>query len=144
MSVRSILEGRKGDLRSVLPEETLNHAISMMGASKIGAVLVMDIDERLSGIVTERDVVRLLSEHGASALDHTVVDIMTPKPITCSINDDAYDAIQKMNIQKCRHLPVMENHKVVGMVSSRDIMESLWQRATEQDRRQLIAQIALA
>lgn len=144
MSVRAIIEAQKGDIKSVSPTDTLHDAISLMGRSKIGAVVVLGADGALTGILTERDVVRLISENGASALDQSVESGMTPNPVTCSAADDAYDAIEKMNAQKCRHLPVMEGSSVVGMVSSRDVMESVWHRTAEQDRRQILAQIALA
>ena len=144
MTVRGMLGGRHGKVKSVPITATLRDTVDLMTRERIGAVVVLEGDGALAGIVTERDVVMQIGANGADALDKPVSAAMTLEPTTCSIAEDAYDAIEKMASRRCRHLPVVENGAVVGMVSSRDVMENIWAQTSEQDRRRIIAQIALA
>ena len=144
MTVRAMLNGREGGVRSVSLGATLADAADLMGRERIGAVVVLDDDGTLAGILTERDIVTQIGTHGAAVMEKPVSAAMTLEPTTCSIADDAYDAIEKMVQRRCRHLPVVEGGAVVGMVSSRDVMENIWAQTSERDRRHLIAQIALA
>jgi len=144
MTVQTMLGSRKGDVKTVSVSNTLRDAIELMGSEKIGAAIILDEQGGLAGILTERDVVSQLSTAGPAALDKSVASIMTPSPTTCSITEDAYDAIEKMMSLRCRHLPVVEGGDVVGVISARDVMENVWVQASERDRRHLIAQIALA
>ncbi len=144
MTVQTMLGGRKGDVKTVSISDTLKDAIDLMGRQKIGAAIILADDGGLAGILTERDAVHHLSESGPEALDKSVAGVMTLNPVTCGVTESAYDAIEKMMSKRCRHLPVMEGGKVVGVISARDVMANIWDQASENDRRQLIAQIALA
>ena len=144
MTVQTMLGARKGDVKTVLASDTLQDAVSVMGQAKIGAVIILDDGGGLAGILTERDIVRTLSDSGPGALGQSVAAVMTLKPTTCGVTEDAYDAIEKMMTRRCRHLPVMQDGKVVGVISARDVMENIWVQASEDDRRHLIARIALA
>ena len=139
MTVKHMLGSRKGNVRTVSIADTLNDACRVMADAGIGSVLILDDNSELAGILTERDIVRQLGDGGADALQRSVASVMSLKPTTCSITDDAYDAIEKMMDRQCRHLPVMEAGSVVGVVSARDVMENIWAKASERDRKQLIA-----
>jgi CBS domain-containing protein len=106
-------------LQSVSRSETLGEAVAVMAQNRIGSVLVME-DERLVGIFTERDTVRALSlSHDAAR--HEVGAWMTPDPTTVGPDVETDEALRTMLDNGFRHLPVVENGVVVGMVSMRDV-----------------------
>jgi len=106
-------------LQTVGPEDTVGEAVAVMAQNRIGSVLIMD-GERLLGIFTERDTVRALSQ-AHDAARHEIVSWMTHNPTTVAPDEDAEDALRTMLDSGFRHLPVVENGKVVGMVSMRDL-----------------------
>jgi CBS domain-containing protein len=106
-------------LHTVDPSDTVGEAVAVMAQHRIGSVLVME-RERLLGIFTERDTVRALSlSHDAPR--HQIVSWMTPDPKTIGPDMDGDEALRFMLDQGFRHLPVIENGLVVGIVSMRDL-----------------------
>jgi CBS domain-containing protein len=122
MTVRAILDTKGHQIMSVPPEEKLAAAIKMLGERKIGAVLVMS-KGRIEGILSERDIVRVLGERGAAVLDEPVSEVMTRKVISCSPNETVAAIMEKMTLGKFRHLPVLEGERVVGLISIGDIVK---------------------
>jgi CBS domain-containing protein len=122
MTVRAILDSKGHHILSVEPDATLSAAIKLLGERKIGAVLVMD-KGRIEGILSERDIVRVLSERGASVLDEPVSEVMTRKVISCRQNDTVSAIMEMMTTGKFRHLPVVEDERVVGLISIGDIVK---------------------
>jgi len=123
MTVRSILNTKGHFIVSVEPDMKLSAAIKLLGERKIGAVLVMSQD-RIEGILSERDIVRELGERGASVLDEPVSKVMTRKVVTCRETDTVAGIMEMMTIGKFRHLPVIDNDKVVGLISIGDVVKS--------------------
>ena len=122
---------------SVRPDETVGVAISRMLEENVGSVAVVE-DNRLVGMFTERDVLRLAG--GGDALAQVRVgDVMTRNLVTASPDDDALDAARLMGERKIRHLPVVQDGHVLGIVGIRDILgtlvERLW-RAHDSDARE--------
>ena len=122
MTVRSILDTKGHSILSVEPDAKLSAAIKTLGERKIGAVLVMS-QGRLEGILSERDIVRVLAERGAAVLDEPVSAVMTKKVVTCRPSDTVAGIMEVMTIGKFRHLPVVEEGKVVGLISIGDIVK---------------------
>lgn len=122
MTVRSILDTKGHQIMSVEPDAKLAAAIKLLGDKKIGAVLVMN-QSRLEGILSERDIVRALGERGAGVLEEPVSRVMTRKVVTCKETDTVAELMEMMTTGKFRHLPVLENNKVVGLVSIGDIVK---------------------
>ena len=122
MTVRAILDSKGHHILSVEPEAKLSVAIKLLGERKIGAVLVMS-KGRIEGILSERDIVRVLSERGASVLDEPVSEVMTRKVINCRQSDTVAAIMEMMTLGKFRHLPVVEEEKVVGLISIGDIVK---------------------
>lgn len=122
MTVRSILDTKGHQILSVEPDAKLSAAVKMLGERKIGAVLVMN-QGRLEGILSERDIVRVLGERGASVLDEAVSAVMTRKVISCRQSDTVAAIMEMMTLGKFRHLPVLEDGKVVGLISIGDIVK---------------------
>jgi len=122
MTVRSILNTKGHQIVSVEPDAKLAAAVKLLGEKKIGAVLVMN-QSRLEGILSERDIVRALGERGAGALEEPVAQVMTRKVVTCKETDTVAELMEMMTSGKFRHLPVIDNGKVVGLISIGDIVK---------------------
>ena len=122
MTVRSILNTKGHQIMSVTPDAKLAAAVKLLAEKKIGAVLVMD-QSRLEGILSERDIVRVLGERGAGVLEEAVSAVMTRKVVTCKETDTVAELMEMMTTGKFRHLPVVDNGRVVGLISIGDIVK---------------------
>jgi CBS domain-containing protein len=122
MTVRSILDSKGHQVLSVASEAKLGEAIKMLSERKIGAVLVMN-EGRMEGILSERDIVRVLGERGARVLDEPVSAVMTRKVVSCRESDTVSGLMEMMTLGKFRHLPVVEDNKVVGLISIGDVVK---------------------
>ena len=133
MTVRSILDSKGHQVLSVESDAKLAAAVKILGEKKIGAVLVMS-QGRMEGILSERDIVRVLSERGAHVLEEPVNDVMTRKVVSCRQSDTVAGIMEMMTLGKFRHLPVVEDGKVVGLISIGDIVKRRVQEyETEQE-----------
>src|SRR6478609_6254459 len=115
MTVRAILDTKGHQIDSVEPDARLAAAIKTLAERKLGAVLVMS-QGRVEGILSERDIVRVLGERGAAALDEPVSAVMTRKVVSCKQADTVAAIMEMMTSGKFRHLPVVENDTVVGLI----------------------------
>ena len=122
MTVRAILDTKGHQIQSVPPEEKLSAAIKILSERKIGAVLVMSAGQ-IEGILSERDIVRVLGERGAKVLDEPVSAVMTRKVVSCREADTVAAIMEMMTLGKFRHLPVVEDGRVVGLISIGDIVK---------------------
>jgi CBS domain-containing protein len=113
-------KGRK--VATVLPSDSVRHAVNLLAERRIGAVVVEDRWQHLAGIFSERDLVRLLGESGPAALDHEVGNVMTRSVITCRPHDAIDDILSVMTMNKVRHIPVMDEGKLSGIVSIGDLV----------------------
>jgi CBS domain-containing protein len=123
MTVRSILDSKGHNVESIQPGAKLSDAVKLLGEKRIGAVLVLNMGGRIEGILSERDIVRVLSERGAGALEEPVSAVMTRKVVSCQSSDTVAALMEMMTIGKFRHLPVVEDGKVVGLISIGDIVK---------------------
>ncbi|HEV7879935.1 CBS domain-containing protein [Bradyrhizobium sp.] len=122
MTVRAILDSKGHAILSVEPEAKLSAAVKILSERRIGAVLVMS-GGRIEGILSERDIVRVLGERGAAVLDEPVSTVMTRKVVSCREKDTVSSIMERMTSGKFRHLPVVEDDKVVGLISIGDIVK---------------------
>jgi CBS domain-containing protein len=133
MTVRSILDSKGHEVLSVEPEAKLAAAVKILGEKKIGAVMVMG-QGRIEGILSERDIVRVLAERGAGVLEEPVSAVMTRKVVSCRQSDTVAGIMEMMTSGKFRHLPVIEDGRVVGLISIGDIVKRRVQEyETEQE-----------
>lgn len=132
MTVRAVLGNKGHQVISVSPDAKLSAAIKILSERRIGAVMVMS-GQKIDGILSERDVVRVLGERGASVLDEPVRSVMTSKVITCHETDTIAAIMEVMTAGKFRHLPVVENDRIVGLISIGDVVK--W-RVAEYEREQ--------
>jgi CBS domain-containing protein len=122
MTVRSILNTKGHQIMSVEPDARLSTAIKLLGEKRIGAVLVM-AQGRIEGILSERDIVRVLGERGAAVMEEPVSKVMTRKVVSCKETDTVAEIMEMMTTGKFRHLPVVENGRVVGLISIGDVVK---------------------
>jgi CBS domain-containing protein len=123
MYVRDIV-GTKGDqIITTKPDATIAATTQLLAKHRIGAVLVTDADERIVGIISERDIVRGLAKHGGAVADLAVSDLMTRDVHTCTPNDTIADIMGVMTAQRFRHLPVVDEGRLAGIVSIGDVVK---------------------
>jgi CBS domain-containing protein len=127
MNVKAILatKGRNlgGDIISIEPTADLAAAAKLLSAHRIGAVVIRGAGERLAGILSERDIVRALSEHGADALAFPVGQVMTRDVATCGEDDTVASIMERMTAGKFRHMPVIVNGRLAGLISIGDVVK---------------------
>ena len=124
MKVKDIINQKGSDIYSVTSDETVFNAIKSMSELKIGALLVID-DNNLSGIISERDYRDKVILMGKQSKTTRVREIMTSKVYKVEPGDDLNTCMRIMTNQKIRHLPVMENETVVGVISIGDVVKSM-------------------
>lgn len=122
MTVCTILSAKGFQVASVEPDVKLSAAVKILSERQIGSVLVVS-GPRIDGILSERDVVRALDERGAGALDEPVSAAMTRKVVSCRLSDTVAHLMEVMTAEKFRHLPVVEDGKLVGLVSIGDVVK---------------------
>jgi CBS domain-containing protein len=123
MTVSSILKNKGREVVSASPTDSVAQAISILGERRIGALIIQQASGALAGILSERDVVRAIARHGASALDHPIALHMTAKVETAREADLVPTIMERMTAGKFRHMPVVEGARVVGMVSIGDVVK---------------------
>lgn len=122
MTVKAILSEKGGDVFSMSPDATLSDVVQELAERKIGAVLITDGDH-LAGILSERDVVRVLAKVGGNALKTSASSVMTAKVETCALDDMIDDVMERMTASRFRHMPVVDGGRVVGVVSIGDVVK---------------------
>jgi CBS domain-containing protein len=123
MTVKAILSRKGGDVATIAPTVPLAEAVKLLAARRIGAVVVTGPGDRVAGILSERDIVRALAERGHPALDDQVSAVMTRKVLTCTSADTIAAIMERMTEGKFRHLPVVEQNRLIGIVSIGDVVK---------------------
>ncbi len=123
MTVSMILAAKGRNVVSVEPSASLSSAVALLAEKRIGAVAVLGVDCRIVGILSERDIVRALAERGAGALDAPVSQIMTRKVSTCTETETIPSIMERMTEGKFRHVPVVDQGRLVGIVSIGDVVK---------------------
>ena len=123
MRIADVLRNKGNAVATVEPGATVSRLISELAAHNVGALPVVDAG-RLVGIVSERDVVRRLHAGGPKLLEARVVDIMTTEVTTCSPSDDVTDLAAVMTSRRFRHLPVVVDGELAGIVSIGDLVKA--------------------
>ena len=123
MTVKTILSAKGGDVISIEPTATLETAVKTLTKHRIGALLVLGPDRRVIGILSERDIVRALGEHGAEVLTKPLAQVMTRNVVTCGETETVGTIMERMTTGKFRHVPVIEQDQVVGIISIGDVVK---------------------
>jgi len=124
MKVRDML-GQKGDkVATVQPDATIDTALHKLKLEGVGALVVSKDDQTVAGIISERDIVRGLPDHGAALLTMKVSELMTQSVKTCTPDDKIQDIMSEMTRSRVRHLPVVSDGKMCGIVSIGDVVKN--------------------
>jgi CBS domain-containing protein len=123
MIVSTILAAKGNDVVTIEPTATLAEASRLLAQHRIGAVVVTGAGARIVGIVSERDIVRALAAQGGQALELPLTEVMTRKVVTCTRADTIADLMERMTGGKFRHLPVVEEETLVGIISIGDVVK---------------------
>lgn len=123
MNVGGILNQKGRNVETASPEATLQDVASVLGSKKIGALIILSSSGKIAGILSERDIVRAIAEGGADALSKPVSAFMTHKVVTCRESDTVNQLMDSMTQGRFRHLPVVENGKLTGVMSIGDVVK---------------------
>ncbi len=121
LKIASILESQGGEVYAASADATIGDAAKIMGANNIGLVVVIGGDGGFTGVLSERDIVRVIAEQGADVLTMKVEKFYTRDVVVCAPDDNPHDVLATMNAQGFRHVPVVEDGKVLGIVSLSDV-----------------------
>jgi CBS domain-containing protein len=123
MTVRTILSRKGSDVVTIAPTANLSEAVKLLGERRIGAIVVTGPDNRVAGILSERDIVRVIGERGHAALEENVGAVMTRKVVTCTETDTIAFIMERMTAGKFRHLPVVDQGRLTGVISIGDVVK---------------------
>ena len=121
--VSSVLKHKGHDVVTVAPQQTVAWVVRVLAQNRIGAVPVINQEGQLIGIISERDIIRGMSEHADAVLTLAVDQLMTRDVRTCSSDDQLVDLMEVMTLQRIRHLPVIQNGALHGIVSIGDVVK---------------------
>ncbi len=124
MKVHMILEGKGRGVITTPPDSMIETAIGTMKTKRIGALVVTGDDVKILGIITERDVLLGLAEHGAGILPMSVAEIMSSPVKSCAPDADIQEVMAEMTRRRFRHMPVLEDGKLCGMISIGDVVKN--------------------
>jgi CBS domain-containing protein len=124
MFVSDILSQKGGLVFTVPPSTTVAQIAQQLSARRIGSVLVMATPGSIAGIVSERDLVRAIARHGASALELQARQVMTREVVSCHPDDSIDHVMELMTSGRFRHLPVLDRDELIGLISIGDVVKA--------------------
>ncbi len=123
MDVASLLRIKGSSVATAPPEATITDIAARLKQEKIGALVVSDDGVKVLGIISERDIVRGLADHGLDLLDKRADELMTVEVFTCTPNDTTADLMAVMTARRIRHIPVTEDGGLCGIISIGDVVK---------------------
>lgn len=141
MRIREVLRSKGYAVYTINPYASVNDLLSALANHNVGALVVSADGSTVDGIVSERDVVRRLQDRGIGVLNEPVVAIMTSVVATCTENDNVEDLMRMMTDHRIRHVPVLRDDRLAGVISIGDVVKSRIGEL-EYERRNLIGYIA--
>jgi CBS domain-containing protein len=124
MTVASILSDKGREVVTTTAEKSVAEAAAILARRKIGALVVVDAGARIVGILSERDIVRVIAGKGAAALNEPIASIMTKGVVTCTAGETIDSVMGRMTRGRFRHLPVVANGRLDGIVSIGDVVKA--------------------
>ncbi|HEX8138700.1 MAG TPA: CBS domain-containing protein [Pyrinomonadaceae bacterium] len=124
ITVRDILQGKGRDVLTIAPEATVYEALKIMADKNVGALVVLS-GGSVAGIMSERDYARKVILHGKSSREMQVGEIMTSKVYYVSPGQDIHECMEEMTDKHVRHLPVLEDGRLVGIISIGDVVKAI-------------------
>ena len=123
MTVARILAGKGRDIVTMQPHHTLRDVVDVLAAKHIGALIIADTEGGMLGILSERDVVRAVAQNGANALEDPVTNYMTKEVVTSTEDEPVLTMVGKMSNGRFRHMPILRDGRLVGIVSVGDAIK---------------------
>ncbi|WP_428641056.1 CBS domain-containing protein [Roseibium sp.] len=123
MTVAAILSGKGHDTITARSDVPLSEVCETLASKKIGAVVVTDGEDGIEGIISERDIVRVIGTQGASALQLPVSSVMTKDVVTCTEHNNINEVMALMTQRRFRHMPVVKDGKLAGLISIGDVVK---------------------
>jgi CBS domain-containing protein len=139
--IATLLADKGASVATIRGDATVADAVEELSRHKVGALVVSADDQRIDGIVSERDVVRRMSDLGVSVVDELVSSIMSSTVHTCSPDDDTESLMRTMTERRIRHVPVVRDGRLCGIVSIGDVVKSRIEEL-EKNRSELIEYIS--
>lgn len=124
MFVAEILKVKGSDVVSTGPGETVAALARLLNLKRIGAVVVRDAEGNVIGMLSERDIIRGIAVQGERALEMEVRDLMTHEVVTCKTTDTVSEVMKVMTERRFRHLPVVDDGKLLGLISIGDVVKN--------------------
>jgi CBS domain-containing protein len=124
MNVETILRSKGSGVATIRPDETLGAAVRELISRNIGALVVSEDGQSVDGIVSERDIVHGLAEHGVALLSLNIAEMMTRRVATCRLSDSVDQLMAEMTNRRIRHFPVVEDGRLRGIVSIGDVVKN--------------------
>ena len=124
MNVEAILRGKGRAVATIRPDQTVTAVLAALRDRNIGALVVSEDGEAVDGIISERDIVHGLADHGGELLSLNVTEVMTRPVTTCDPDDSVADLMAEMTNRRIRHLPVVRDGRLVGIVSIGDLVKN--------------------
>ncbi|MBN9669449.1 CBS domain-containing protein [Roseibium aggregatum] len=121
-TVRKVLDQKGSDVFALRPQNTLHEAVELLRDKRIGALIVKDAEGNLQGILSERDIVRKLADTPGQTLAQRVEDVMTVNVEVCAPDDPLISVLRRMTEGRFRHMPVVEDGSLAGMVTIGDVV----------------------
>ncbi len=122
MTVAAILSQKGRQVVTMGPKQPLREVCETLATHKIGAVVLVDVNGRIAGIISERDIVRALASDGPAALDKAAEAHMSSKVVTCAEKDTTDQVLGRMTAGRFRHLPVVREDRLIGLISIGDVV----------------------
>ena len=124
MKVRDMLAAKSDHVATMRPDATIETALHRLKLEGIGALVISEDGEKVAGILSERDIVRGLPEHGATLLEMKISEIMTRSVKTCGLDATVQEIMSEMTRSRFRHMPVVSDNKLCGIISIGDVVKN--------------------
>lgn len=136
MIVRDLLEEKGKAIFTISPEHSLADCIKVLNDKRVGSLIVLDLNQEVRGIISERDILHATHDAREQMFELRVKDTMTPreKLIVASEDDRITDVMEIMTQSRIRHLPIMEDEVIVGIISIGDVVKGLLHEAVEENK----------
>ena len=123
MKVANILEHKGGRVLTTTPAQSVGDTVSLLRREKIGALVVCDDEGNVAGLISERNIINGLADHGSAVLKLDVGTLMTTSVLSCKTSDNIVDLMATMTERRIRHIPVIEDGELKGIVSIGDVVK---------------------
>ena len=132
MIIANILKVKGRTVSTARPDDTVQEIAARLAQRKIGAIVIVGDAGKVIGIISERDLIRVIAQHGAKALQMSVVDVMTKEVVCCTEQTSVDEIMELMTRGRFRHLPVVEDGQLVGIVSIGDVVKRKIEEAEQE------------